>query len=82
MEISTNQKMINIALKKKPNYVCLVPEKREELTTEGGLNFANNYFIIKKIIHSLKKKNIRTSLFIEPKISDIKKPAKAGFLNC
>ena len=38
LEISTNKKMVNIALKKKPNYVCLVPENRKEITTEGGLN--------------------------------------------
>ena len=65
--------MLKIALKSKPNSVCIVPEKRKELTTEGGLNLDNDYSKLKKIIYFLKKKGIRTSLFIEPKIQDIKK---------
>ena len=63
--------MLKIAIKAKPNFVCLVPEKRKELTTEGGLNLKNNYPRIKKIIKTLKKNGIRTSLFIEPKIEDV-----------
>ena len=54
LEISTNKKMVNIALKKKPNYVCLVPENRKEITTEGGLNLIKNY---KKIFQIIKKFN-------------------------
>ena len=73
--------MLKIALKSKPNFVCIVPEKREELTTEGGLNLDNNNFKLKKIIHFLTKKGIRTSLFIEPKIQDIKKAKSLG-ANC
>ena len=63
--------MVNIALKRKPPFICIVPEKRKEITTEGGLNlnFRRNY--LKKIIEKFKKK-IRVSLFIEPKINDIK----------
>ena len=38
LEISLNEKIINIALKNKPNFICIVPEKRKEVTTEGGLN--------------------------------------------
>ena len=49
-----------------------MPEKREELTTEGGLNIKRNIKFLKKIIRDLKKKKIRVSLFIEPKISDVK----------
>ena len=58
--------------KLKPDFVCVVPEKRKEITTEGGLNLNKNKFYLKKIINNLQKKNIRVSLFIEPKISDIK----------
>ena len=72
LEISPTKEMVKISLKYKPNYVCIVPEKRREITTEGGLNLKKNLTLIKKIIKELKKKNIRTSLFIEPSIKDIK----------
>ncbi len=72
LEISTNKKMIDIALKMNPNYVCIVPENRKEITTEGGLNLKKNKSILQKIISRFKKKKIRTSLFINPNISDIR----------
>ena len=72
LEMAPTKEMLNISLKYKPKYVCIVPEKRSELTTEGGLNLKKNSILIKKIIKKLKKKNIRTSLFIEPSIRDIK----------
>ena len=78
LEIAPTKEMLKIALKSKPNFVCIVPEKREELTTEGGLNLDNDNSKLKKIIHFLKKKGIRTSLFIEPKIKDIKKTKVLG----
>ena len=72
LEISTNLKMIEKALKIKPNFICLVPENRKEITTEGGLNLKKNKINIKKIISIFKKKNIRTSLFINPSLNDVK----------
>ena len=72
LEIAPTNKMAKIAIKYKPNFVCLVPEKRKEITTEGGLNVNKHKKNIKKIISKLKKKNIRVSLFIEPKLQDIK----------
>ena len=78
LEIAPTTQMLKIALKAKPKFVCIVPEKREELTTEGGLNLDNYNFRLKKIIRFLKKKDIRTSLFIEPKIQDIKKSKELG----
>ena len=72
LEISTNNKIIDIALKIKPDFICIVPENRNEITTEGGLNLKRNATKIKKIISIFKKKKIRTSLFINPNISDIK----------
>jgi len=71
LEISTNQKIVNKALKIKPNYICIVPENRKEITTEGGLNLKKNKTKIKKIISKFKKANIRTSLFINPSVIDI-----------
>ena len=50
----------------------IVPENRKEITTEGGLNIQKNKFKIKKIISNFKKRKIRTSLFINPSISDVK----------
>ena len=72
LEIAVNMKMVKIALKNKPNFICLVPEKRKEITTEGGLNLKKNKSRIKKIISILKSRKIRTSLFINPNIQDIK----------
>ena len=73
LEIAATKEMVNIALKRRPNFVCIVPEKRKEITTEGGLNLDYKTTYIKKVIESLKKKKIRVSLFVEPSISDIKK---------
>ena len=72
LEISTNNAIIENALKIKPKFVCIVPENRNEITTEGGLNLKRNKKKIKKIITLFKNKNIRTSLFINPSIKDIK----------
>ena len=72
LEISTNNKIVDIALKIKPDFICIVPENRNEITTEGGLNLKRNALKIKKIISIFKKRKIRTSLFINPNISDIK----------
>ena len=72
LEMSPTKEMLNIAIKSKPDFVCIVPEKRKEITTEGGLHLNKNNGYLKKIISNLQKKNIRVSLFIEPKISDIK----------
>ena len=72
LEISTNPEIVKIALKIKPNYICIVPENRKEITTEGGLNLKKNKIKIKNIISLFKKKNIRTSLFIDPNIDDVK----------
>ena len=71
LEIAPTNEMLNIAIKNKPNFVCIVPEKRKELTTEGGLNILKNKKILKKIVSKLKKNKIRISLFIEPLLSNV-----------
>ena len=78
LEMAPTKQMLNIAIKYKPDYVCIVPEKSREITTEGGLNLKKNNFNLKKIIKLLKKNQIRVSLFIEPKISDIKLSKNLG----
>tara|TARA_B100000963_G_C22521746_1_gene623391 strand:- start:188 stop:910 length:723 start_codon:yes stop_codon:yes gene_type:complete len=72
LEIASTNEMLKIALRHKPPFICIVPEKRKEITTEGGLNLNFKSNFLKKIIHKLKKNGSRVSLFIEPKISDIK----------
>ena len=72
LEISTNFNIVKTALKIKPDFICIVPENRKEVTTEGGLNLIKNKLKIKKIILEFKKKKIRTSLFVNPSIKDIK----------
>ena len=68
LEIAPTKEMLKIALKHKPKYVCIVPEKRAEITTEGGLNLNRKNQFLKEMIRKLKKKNIKVTLFIEPKI--------------
>ena len=72
LEISLNDDILKIALKNKPNFICIVPENRKEVTTEGGLNLSKNLKKIKKIITKFKNKKIRTSLFIDPNVKDIR----------
>ena len=72
LEMSSNDKMLKIALRHKPNFVCLVPEKRQEVTTEGGINISKNFIKIKRIIEKLNYNKIRTSIFVNPNLNDIK----------
>ena len=72
LEISLNNKILEVALKNKPDFICIVPEKRKEITTEGGLNLSKYKNKITKIILEFKKRNIRTSLFIDTNFNDIK----------
>ena len=78
LEMAPTIEMLKIALKHKPSYVCLVPEKRREVTTEGGLKLKKNYRIIRKIVKKLKLRKIRVSFFIEPKIKDVQLAKKLG----
>ena len=72
LEMASNSEMLSIAIKYKPDFVCIVPEKRNEITTEGGLNLKKNINKLKSTINILNKYKIRTSLFINPTKKDIK----------
>ena len=72
LEVSINPKIIKIAVKIMPNYICIVPENRKEITTEGGLNLKKYKKNIKKIIDKFKKKKIRTSLFVNANLDDLR----------
>ena len=71
LEIAATEEMLKIALKSKPSFICIVPEKRKEVTTEGGLNLNYNKKFLKIIIKKLKENKSRVSLFIEPNEKDI-----------
>ncbi len=72
LEIASTKEMMLIAIKRKPPFICIVPEKRKEITTEGGLNLKYKKGFLKKMIEKLKKNKSRVSLFIEPRLKDIK----------
>ena len=72
LEMAPTKEMLKIAIKYKPDFVCIVPEKRKEITTEGGLNLKKNNKLLKIIIRKLKQNKIRVSLFIEPNFFNIK----------
>ena len=72
LEIAATKEMLKIALKRKPPFICIVPEKRKEITTEGGLNLNYRRKFLATIIKKLKKNRSRVSLFIEPNLKDIK----------
>ncbi|MFN3235041.1 MAG: pyridoxine 5'-phosphate synthase [Gammaproteobacteria bacterium] len=65
-EMAVTEEMISIAEKLKPAHCCLVPEKREEVTTEGGLNVADQFEKIKQAATRLGEAGIEVSLFIDP----------------
>ena len=71
LEIAPTNEMLKIAIKNKPNFVCIVPEKRKEITTEGGLNVIRNKKKISLIITKLQNYNIKVSLFIDPCLKQI-----------
>ena len=71
LEIAATKEMLKIATRSKPPFICIVPEKRKEITTEGGLNLNYNKNFLNVLIKKLKKNKSRVSLFIEPNLKDI-----------
>ena len=71
LEIAPTNEMLNIAISSKVNRVCLVPEKRKEITTEGGLNVIKNKKKIFDFVKKLKKNNVKVSIFVDPNIKQI-----------
>jgi pyridoxine 5-phosphate synthase len=66
LEIGVNLEMVKIAIEYKPKCVCFVPEKREEITTEGGLDVINNFDKLKKILKLFSNNDINLAFFIDP----------------
>ncbi len=78
MEMAATGEMLAIALRLYPHAVCIVPEKREEVTTEGGLDVAANEYTLTQYIEKLQDKGIRVSLFIAPDRQQIEAAAQTG----
>ncbi len=78
LECAATDEMLEISLKVIPNSCCLVPEKREELTTEGGLDVVKNFEILKNFAEKISKKNILPSFFIDADLEQLKAAKNAG----
>lgn len=78
LEMAATEEMVQIALKTCPEDICLVPERREELTTEGGLNVAGQMEWMKNVCDRLGANNSRVSLFIDPDHTQIEAAKEAG----
>lgn len=78
LEMALTEEMLAIALRAKPAYVCFVPEKREELTTEGGLNVTGMLERLKPAVAALKNASIGVSLFVEPDTVQLDAALTAG----
>jgi len=71
LEMAATDEMLKISLDVKPDLITIVPEKRQELTTEGGLNVKENRTMLKEFIKNINDKGIPVSLFINPSIEDV-----------
>ena len=71
LEVAPTRFMFNFAIRNNIKKVCIVPEKRQELTTEGGLNIKYNFNFLKEMLPALYKNKIEVSLFLDPDIENI-----------
>ena len=78
LEMSVAEDIVEIACKVRPDQATLVPEKRQEITTEGGLDVASNFKKIKQVLDKLERKGIAVSLFIDPDKKQIDAAEKLG----
>jgi len=78
LEMALNDEIITIALAAKPDQVTIVPERREEITTEGGLNVIENSEKLLKVIKKFKRQKIEVALFIDPDEEQVKASQYVG----
>ncbi|HEY0926045.1 pyridoxine 5'-phosphate synthase [Brevundimonas sp.] len=78
LEMAVTDEMLAIALRHRPHAACLVPERREEVTTEGGLAVAGHEARIEPVVRSLSEAGVRVSLFIEPSADQVRAAAAVG----
>ncbi len=77
-EMAATQEMLAIALRHRPHAACIVPEKREERTTEGGLDAAGQFAMLAPLVAQLRDAGIRVSLFVEPSAAQIDAALRLG----
>lgn len=78
LEMACTPEMVKIALELRPDSVCLVPESREEVTTEGGLNVAGQFERVREVVSAMNEAGIAASLFIDPDVVQIDLAAELG----
>ncbi|QNP45693.1 pyridoxine 5'-phosphate synthase [Sphingomonas sediminicola] len=78
LEMAATEEMLAIALRHKPHAACIVPEKREERTTEGGLDAAGQFETLRPYVDWLSRANVRVSLFIEPSEAQVEAAVRLG----
>ncbi|WPX41080.1 pyridoxine 5'-phosphate synthase [Akkermansia sp. N21116] len=78
LEMGNTPEMVDLALRLKPDYVCMVPESREEITTEGGLDAVLHFNELAPSIRKMADAGIQVSLFIDPEIAQIEAAARLG----
>ncbi|MBW6524181.1 pyridoxine 5'-phosphate synthase [Sphingomonas sp. RHCKR47] len=78
LEMAATQEMLGIALRHRPHAACIVPEKREERTTEGGLDVAGQHDVLASMVRALREAGVRVSLFIEPSPEQIAAAVSLG----
>ena len=78
LEMAVTDEMLRIALEHAPHAACLVPERREERTTEGGLDVAGRHHAVAPVVRALRDSGVRVSLFIEPSLKQIETAEALG----
>lgn len=78
LEMGVTGEMLELALRLRPEFACLVPETREEVTTEGGLDVLGRFDEVKACVARLRDAGIRVSLFIDPDVAQVEAAAEAG----
>jgi len=78
LEMAATEEMLGIALRHRPHAACIVPERREERTTEGGLDAAGQFEALRPFVDRLQAAGIRTSLFIEPSEAQLDAALRLG----
>jgi pyridoxine 5-phosphate synthase len=78
LEMAATTEMIKIARDVRPEFCCIVPEKREEITTEGGLNVTSQISVLKEVVFRLKEVGIHVSFFVDPSLEHIEGARECG----
>ncbi len=78
LEMTLDPEIVDIALKVVPDEVCVVPERRQEVTTEGGLDVIADFGRLKKTVSRMKDKGILVSIFIDPDLKQLEAATRSG----